>query len=283
VAWRLLALALATLVVVPVAIAQDEDRVVIGRPGFPAGTVVSVPLLAEFRRTGFDGDAGSWDGPTCERPPSGSATVALTWGVAVSARRSAAEAARAAMTFRWTIVESGPTSVRHVVAGRDVGAIRGILVVTDSRSTLGWHEAGLGFPIGRGLYVGAKAWSRGNAFACTVRSAQGPVPAATWHRQTSARAVQGLRLQGNLPPARVTARGLAARVAGTVRDSFGHPVSRATLVLQRRAGRAWRRVAASRTTRRGAYAIRVRRRGQYRAVATLAGSSARSGVVRAGR
>jgi hypothetical protein len=283
VAWRLVGLALVILVVVPVAIAQDEDRVVIGKPGFPAATVVTVPVLAEFRRTAFDGDAGSWAGPTCERPPLNSGTVSVTWRVVVSTRRSAAEAARAAMTFRWSIVESGTTLVRHFVAGRDVGAIPGTFVVTDSQSSLGWHEAGLGFPIGRGLYVGAEAWSRGNASPCIVRSVQGPIPVATWHRQTSARAVQGIRLQGNLPPARVTARGFARRVAGTVRDSFGHPVAAATIVLQRRAGSGWRRVSSGRTTRTGAYAMRARRRGQYRAVAALAGASARSSVVRAGR
>ncbi|MGH2920984.1 MAG: hypothetical protein ACRDKU_02825 [Gaiellaceae bacterium] len=281
-AWRLFALALAVLVVVPVALAQEEDRVRLTPPGFSSTTVVTVPVLAEFRRTGFDGDSGSWEGPTCERPPF-SAPIALTWGVGFSQRRSAQDAATAARTFRWTVVESGAIEVRHLVGSRDVGAIPGTFVVTDSQSPQGWHEAGLGFPIGRGFYAGAGAWSRGNGFACIVRSAQGPVSSATWHRQTSGRALQGIRLEGSLPPARVTARGLAQRVAGTVRDSFGHPVAAASVTLQRRVSRAWRRVAASRTTARGSYAIRTRRRGRYRAVATLAGSSARSGVVLAGR
>ena len=283
-AWRLVALALAALVVVPVALAQaEQDRVRLTPRGFSSATVVTVPVLPEFRRTGFDGDSGGWEGPTCERPPFGSGTVALTWGVGFAAHRSAAEAAGAALTFRWAVVEISAVPVRHVVGGRDVGAISGVLYVTDSRSPQGWHEAGLGFPIGRGYYAVAEAWSRGNTFACIVRSAQGPVSSATWHRDTSGRALGRMRLEGSLPPARVGARGSAARVAGTVRDSFGHPVAAATVALHRRGGRRWRRVASGRTTSRGSYAIRAVRRGQYRVVATLAGSSARSRVVRAGR
>lgn len=280
--WRLFALPLAGLVVVSGAFAQEEDRVRLTPRGFSTATVVTVPVLAEFRRTGFDGDSGGWEGPTCERPPF-SAPVALTWGVGFSERRSAQDAATAARTFRWTVVESGPIAVRHLVGRRDVGAIPGTFVVTDSQSPQGWHEAGLGFPIGRGFYAGASAWSRGNGFPCIVRTPQGPVASATWHRETSGRALRGIRLEGSLPPARVTARGSARRVAGTVRDSFGHPVAAASVALQRRVGRAWRRVASSRTTARGSYAIRTGRRGRYRAVATLAGSSARSGVVLAGR
>jgi hypothetical protein len=284
VAWRLVALALAALVVVPVALAQAvEDRVRLSPRGFSLATAVVVPTLSEFRKIGFDGDAGSWEGPVCERPPSGSARTALTWRVGFPLRRSAEEAARAALTFRWTIVETSSVTVQHVVAGRGVGTIPGTLVVTSSQSPQGWHEAGLGFPIGRGYYAAAEAWSRGNAFACVVRTAQGPVPSSTWHRQTSGAALRGVRLEGSLPPARVTARGSRTRVGGTVRDAFGHPVAAATVVLERRVGRTWRRATAGRTTARGSYSLRSRRRGLYRATAALAGSSARSRAVRAGR
>jgi hypothetical protein len=282
VAWRLSALALAVLVVVPVALAQEEDRVRLTPRRFSSATVVTMPVLAEFRRTGFDGDSGRWEGPLCDHP-SFPAAVTLTWDVGFFERRSAEDAAMAAKTFRWTVVERSAISVRHLVAGRDVGAIAGALLVTDSKRRHGWHEAGLGFPIGRGFYAAASAWSRGNTFACIVQTPQGPVSSATWHRQTSGRALRGIRLEGSLPPARVRARGSARRVAGTVRDSFGHPVAAASVALQRRVGRAWRRVASTRTTARGSYAIRTGRRGRYRAVATLAGSSARSGVVLAGR
>jgi hypothetical protein len=285
VAWRLFALALATLAVVPAALAQETDRVRVSPNGFSSATAVTVTVLPEFRRTGFDGDSGGWEGPMCDHPqPSLSSPVALTWGVGFENRsRTAEEAASAALTFRWKVVERTTISVRHLVAGRDVGAIPGTLLVTDSESPQGWHEAGLGFPVGRGFFAGAEAWSRGNGFPCQVRSAQGPVHSTSWHRQKSRQALESIRLEGSLPPARTTARGSASRVTGTVRDGFGHPVAGALVALERRVGRAWRRAGSGRATAVGGYAIRVRKRGRYRAVATLAGSSARSGVVRAGR
>lgn len=282
-AWRLVACALAPLVLVPVALAQaEQDRVRLTPRGFSSATVVTVPVLAEFRRTGFDGNSGSWEGPFCDHPTLAT-RVSVTWNVEFSKRRSAAEAATAALTFRWTAVEIESVSVPHLVGGRTVGTILGVAYVTDSQSPQGWHEAGLGFPIGRGEYAGASAWSRGNTFACIVRSAEGSVPSSAWHRQTSSRALRGIRLVGSLPPAQVTARGSALRVTGTVRDSFGHPVAAANVALQRRVGRSWRRVSSGRTNARGSYALRARSRGRHRTVATLAGSSAASRAVLAGR
>jgi hypothetical protein len=273
------------LVVGPGALAQaqEEDRVRLTPRGFSTVTAAIVPVLPEFRRTGFDGDSGGWEGPVCDHPTF-PGPVALTWSVGFEDRsRSAEQAATAALTFRWTVVERSTISVRHVVGRRDVGVIPGVVVVTDSGSPQGWHEAGLGFPLGRGVYAGAAAWSRGNTFPCVVRSAQGLVPSSTWHRQKSRQALEGIRLEGNLPPARVTARGSASLVTGTVRDSFGHPLAGVVVRIERRAGRTWRRASSGSTSRRGAYAIRIRERGRYRAVATLAGTSARSGVVQAGR
>jgi hypothetical protein len=282
---RLFTVGLAALAVVPGALAleREGDRVRLTPRGFSIETAAFVGVLPEFRRTGFDGDSGGWEGPICDHPTF-PGPVALTWSVGFEDRsRSAEQAATAALTFTWTVVERSAISVRHVVGRRDVGAIRGALVVTDSGSPQGWHEAGLGFPLGRGVYAAAAAWSRGNTFACVVRSAQGPVPSSTWHRQKSRQAMEGIHLDGNLPPARVTARGSTSLVTGTVRDSFGHPVAGVVLKLERRAGGTWRRAASGFTSRRGSYAIRVRKPGRYRTIATLAGVSARSGVVQAGR
>jgi hypothetical protein len=284
VGWRLFTFGLAALVVASGALAQgEEDRVRLTPPGFSTATVVAVPVLSEFRRIGFDGDSGGWEGPLCDHPTF-PGPIALTWSVRIEqSSTSADEAAEAALTFQWRVVGRGPVSVRHVVAGRNAGVLPGALLVTDSQSPQGWHEAGLGVALGDGFYVGAAAWSRGNTFACTVRSAQGPVASHEWHRVRSTQALEGVRVDGSLRPGRTTARGFATRVSGAVRDVFGHPVAGARVALERRAGRRWRRVGVGSTGVTGAYAVRARKRGRYRAVATLAGSSARSGVVRAGR
>jgi hypothetical protein len=84
-------------------------------------------------------------------------------------------------------------------------------------------------------------------------------------------ALNGVRLDGNLPPALVTARVSRAPRAlrGKVIDAFRHPLVAATVTLQRRVGSRWRTAATSRTKTNGLYVFQRPARGRYRAVATL--------------
>ena len=267
------------------AAAEDVDRVQVGVPGrnttraFSAALFLTITTLPEFRRTGFDGDSGGWEGPICEvaSNPRLNGPITLTWdAVFHDDVRSAEQAARAALTFDWTTIESGPFPIRHLVGGREVGTIPGIYVLTDSRGQTGYHESGIGFELGRGVFAGIAFWSRGNALECTVRG----IPVATWHRGTARAALGQVRVEGNLPPARVTARSRAGRVTGSVTDGYGHPDAGVMVRLERRAGRRWRAVRSGRTAAAGSYSLRTRGSGTYRVVATLAGASARSGAVR---
>jgi hypothetical protein len=277
--------ALAALIGGAIAAAQETDRVQVGSPGrnttraFSPALFVTVTTLPDFRRTGFDGDSGGWEGPVCDFAPNPglSGPISLTWAVGFDAdAQSAEQAAREQLTFEWETIESGPLAVPHLVAGREVGTIPGFYVLTDARSQTGYHESALGFPLGRGVFAALEFWSRGNALECTVRG----MPVASWHRETARAAVRQVRLEGNLPPARVTARTRSGRVIGAVADSFGHPVAGIAVRLEKRVGRRWRAVRAGRTGQTGTYALRTRGSGTYRVVATLAGSSARSGAVR---
>lgn len=94
----------------------------------------------------------------------------------------------------------------------------------------------------------------------------------------------GGRIEGSLPPARVRARRAGGKVRGAVSDAFGHPVSEVPLVLQRRSGGGggWRRAGKGTASMRGTFALRAAGGGEYRVVASLAGSTARSRAVRAG-
>jgi hypothetical protein len=277
---------IATLVAtlgVAVAAAQETDRVRVGGSnvtrGFSTALVVTVTTLPDFRRTGFDGNSGGWEGPVCDFAPNPrlSGPISLTWGVGFDGDvRSAEEAARENLTFEWTTIESGPAEVTHLVGGREVGTIPGFFVLTDAQSQVGYHESGLGFPLGRGVYAAVEFWSRGNGLECTVRG----TPVATWHRDTARAATRQVRLEGNLPPARVTARARSGRVSGAVTDSFGHPEAGIAVRLEKRAGRRWRTVRSGRTTSTGAYSLRTRGSASYRVTATLAGVSARSAPVR---
>ena len=266
-----------------VASAQDVDRVRVGGSnttrGFSPAVFVTVTTLPEFHRTGFDGNSGGWEGPVCDFAPNPrlSGPISLTWSVGFDDDvRSAEQAARENLTFDWSEIEGGPVPVSHLVAGREVGTIPGSYVLTDARSQTGYHESGLGFPLGRGVYVSVAFWSRGNALECTVRGA----PVASWHRDTARAAVRQVRLEGNLPPARVTARARGRTVSGAVADAFGHPDGGIAVRLEQRIGARWRSVRSGRTTATGTYSLRARRPGVHRVVATLAGASARSGAVR---
>jgi hypothetical protein len=266
-----------------IASAQDVDRVQVGGSnttrGFPTSLAVTVTTLPDFHRTGFDGNSGGWEGPVCDFAPNPglSGPISVTWSVGFDDDVSTVEqAARAQLTFEWETIESGAIQVTHFVGGREVGTIPGFYVLTDARGQTGYHESGLGFPLGRGVYASVEFWSRGNALECTVQG----VPVASWHRETARNAVRQVRLEGNLPPSRVTARVRGRAITGSVADSFGHPGAGVAVRLEQRTGTRWRSVRSGRTIRSGAYALRARRPGLHRVLATLAGVSARSAPVR---
>jgi hypothetical protein len=266
-----------------VAAAAVTDKVAIGGSNttldFSSASFVVVTSPPELdTRTGFDGNSGGWQGPRCEtgnvpRSP----LVTMTWSVGYHDDVGGPEqAARKGLTFDWTTVEQGPIAVRHVVAGRRVGTLPGFFVVTDARSQTGYHESAVGIRIGRGVHAAAAFWSRGNALDCTVQSTQGPIPVATWHRTKAREAVGLVEVEGNLPPARVTARSTRVGAAGRVTDSFGHPDAQATVRLERRSGSRWRRVASARTGVNGTYSIASRARGRLRVVAAVGRATATS-------
>jgi hypothetical protein len=266
------------------AAAAVTDRVRIGSGSsttrfFSAASFVVVTSPAELdTRRSADARSGTWEGPPCEvagRPELAS-PVSMSWSVYFSRSASPEAAARDSFTFEWETVEQSPVAVPHVVAGRTVGTIPGVFVVTDSRSDVGYHESAVGFPLGRGVFGASRYWSRGNALVCTVRSSAGSTPIRTWHRAKAREAVMLVQVDGNLPPARVRASKALRGATGRVTDSFGHPNANATVRLERRAGSRWRRIASARTRGDGTYAIVTRARGRMRVVAIVGAATATS-------
>jgi hypothetical protein len=270
-----IALALAALsLAAPAALAADTDPVTLA-----PGLTTTITTLPQYVRTSFDGDSGSWRGPSCV--PRGRLDLAgplsLTWGIGVYRATSAVDAGEQARTFDWKVVETTTVRLPHVVGGRTIGTIPAALVLTDSEGTTGYHESSVVFRLAGGRFVAAEAWSRGNSLTCVV---EGDGDVESWHRRVARDALAGLRVQGNLPPARVSARRSGRKLRGTVTDVNGHPLVTAPVALERRRGTRWRVVSRTRTTAAGAYVVRLRAGGLYRVASSSAGATARSRAVR---
>jgi hypothetical protein len=112
----------------------------------------------------------------------------------------------------------------------------------------------------------------------------GSIPAPLWNRGQAFRAMAGVRIEGNLPPSRITA--VAAKggtvLRGAVKDAFNHPLLRTGVTLERLAGSSWRRVTSTRTDLGGNYSIRIGRAAEYRVVSTLGKTTVASATVSAG-
>jgi Carboxypeptidase regulatory-like domain len=271
---RLVLLLAALSLAVPVALGADTDRVVLA-PGLQA----AITTPPSYTRTAFDGDSGSWRGPTCV--PRGRLDLAgplsLTWGIGVYRAASAVEAGQQARTFDWRVVEAGTVRLPHVVGARTVGTIPAALVLTSSGAPPGYHEASVAFHLIGVRFFAARAWSRGNDQPCVV---DGDGAAEEWHRRVARQALEGIRVEGNLPPARVTARRSGRTVRGSVTDVNGHPLVAAAVVLERKTGSRWRVASRGKTSPRGAFALRLRAPGLQRVRASAAGTTARSRTLR---
>jgi hypothetical protein len=227
---------------------------------------------------------GSWIGPLYWplANPSWRNNATISWEVGFDTRTLSTERiALANLTRDWNEDQRAGVSVDHVVGSRVVGTIPGFFVLQVERRSAP-AELVLAFPIAPNLH----AWIRfllprpeNDAFYVN-----GSVLASSWNRGQALLAMSRVRLEGNLPPALVTARARrAGRIAGFVVDFHRHAVVGIPAMLERRAGSGWRRISSVKTTRLGGYTFKVRP-GSYRVRATLAGRfSAMSRPVRVRR
>jgi hypothetical protein len=282
----------AALAAVPLALGQVTDRVQVGvagrnvTRGFSPALFVQVASPPDYAKgCCYDGDSGQWVGPRYQTQTGNlGGDSSIDWGVAFESRFATAEAAaRGKLIHGYPDVASGATTVPHLVGGRNVGSIPAFMVLTAEGGNSARHEGALAFPLGRRVYAIAR-------FAVFNPSSVSAAPfgdytvkgvlASTWNRDQATTALAGIALEGNLPPARVTARAAGRRVRGAVSDSLGGPLAGVRVTLERRSGARWRSAATGSTTATGTYSLAALRPGSYRVSATLAGSTARSGVVR---
>jgi len=273
--------------------AQAVERIRIADParqahGLPAGLTVELASPPDYNRQSVAGDSGRWTGPRYEEigNPANAGLSSLDWAVSFDERTGDADTASLAhINHRdWERDQRGGLSVPHVVGGLTVGTVLGYYyLMTPSPSTGdARYEAALAFPLDVNLYsivhVDLLEPPR-DSFVVNG------VIGSTWNRGQALLALSGVSLQGNLPPKIVAARpfDLGRFVRGKVVDRFLDAVVGARVSLERLAGGSWSKVAGGKTSARGSYSLRARGRGHYRVTARMAGFTAQSREIRAGR
>jgi hypothetical protein len=273
--WAAL-VSLAAGVVVALSVAQFApgqaiERVRVDRPSaaLPDSLYLLVGSPDEYARVAFNGTSGSWIGPLYWRPdyPEGKNNATIDWEVGFDERPLATERiALANLTRDWTEDQRAGISIEHVVGRRVVGTIPGFFVLQVERRSAP-SEVVVAFPVAPKLHVFVRfLLLRPESDAYVVK---GSMLASSWNRGQALLAMSRTRLEGNLPPALVTARPRRKGVlGGFVVDFHRHAVVAVPAVLERRAGSGWRRISSVKTNRLGGYRFRVKP-GAYRVRATL--------------
>jgi hypothetical protein len=293
IAMRRRALLAALVASSQIAGAQSVERIQISDAArrehkLPAGLLVELASPVEYERQTVSGVTGRWAGPRWEESghPENAGRASLDWSVTFDQRQGDAEVVSQANVVHtdWTRDQRGGLSVPHVVGNRNVGTILGYYhMLSPAAASDARFEGVLAFPLDANLH----AVVRFEALEPAANSfiVKGTVAGKAWNRGQLLLALSGVRLQGNLPPKIVAARSVERGrfVRGKVVDRFLDAVVGARVSLERSSGGSWAKVAGGKTDRRGLYTLRAKRRGTYRVTARLAGFTATSREIRAGR
>jgi hypothetical protein len=252
---------------------QAIERVRVTRPqaSLPANLYLLVRSPDEYSRAALNPTSGSWVGPAywnLENPAARN-TATIDWEVGYDQRRLSTERiALANLTRDWTEDQRGEISVDHVAGRRVVGTLPGFYVLQVQRRSAP-SELVVAFRVAPALHAFVRfLLLRPESDEYHVK---GAILASSWNRGQALLAMSRVRLEGNLPPSLVTIRLRRKRVVGGFAVDFHrHAVVGIPVVLERRVGGRWRRVANRTTSAVGGYAFRVKP-GTYRTRATLAG------------
>jgi hypothetical protein len=219
------------------------------------------------------GNDGHWKGPRYQATlrPSLGGQATLDWSAGVYKAPATAATVLANRAQSWEVVARGVEAVERRVGGRTAAPIRAAWVLTQGSVMAGEarYEAGIVIPIcGRTLLVRVSALtpsgdSAGGSMGFGEYVIEGMKP-TEWNRLQVLETFKGLRLDGNLPAARVTATRRGASIAGTATDCNRQPLAAQRVVLERLSGKKWARAAVGKTTATGAFALRSSGPGTYR-------------------
>jgi len=284
---------LALVVGTQIAGAQSVERVRISDSErqahqIPPGLLVELASPASYNRVSTSGNAGRWQGPRFEQVghPENAGFASLDWSVSFDQRQGDAEAVAKANVQHtdWTRDQQGAISVPHAVGTKAVGTILGFYVIMHPSATGDARFEGvLAFPLDTNLMAVIRFEALDPPDDSYI--VNGSSVATSWNRGQVLVALGSIELQGNLPPKIVAARSIqrGRKVRGKVVDRYLDAVLGAQVSLQKRSGGGWTTVASGKTTQRGFYSLRAKRRGSYRVTVRLSGFTATSRVIKAGR
>jgi hypothetical protein len=256
--------------------------------GYPRSLAIVIDSPPDYvlDSIGRLGNDGHWKGPRYQatlRPSLGSDST-LDWSAGLYREPSTRATIIANLVHDWAPIQEGTEAIERRVGGRSAAPITGTWVLTKAPPMAGdaRYEAGLVFPLcGPSAYLGISALTPSTDSAGGTmgfgeyRMANGSKP-SDWNREQLLATIRGISLAGSLPASRVSARAVGRRVTGSARDCTRAPSAGLQVTLERRVGRRWVRAARGRTSAAGAFALRARSAGTYRAVV----GSRRSAAVR---
>lgn len=257
--------------------------------GLPPGLAVELASPGEYNRESASGDSGRWTGPRYEDRgyPDNAGLASVDWTVSFDERAGDAEAVATANILHpnWVRDQRGGLSVPHVVGTKNLGTILGYYVMLTPSLTNGdaRFEGVLAFPLDTNLQAVVHFEALNPPSDAYI--VKGTIAASAWNRGQVLLALAGARLQGNLPPKIVAARAFERGrvVKGKVVDRFLDAVLGAPVSLERQAGGSWKQVSGTKTNQRGFYSVPAAGRGTYRVTVHMAGFTATSREIRAGR
>ena len=286
-----------TLVGVPIAWAQTEERLSVGtylqgvnaaQGRYARALFVVLASPPEYNRgaVGRFGNDGDWIGPpyAATLRPSLGGNSSMEWGITFEFDTADGfQAITDNLAHDWPEIERGQLAVQHRIGATAVGTIPAVWSLT--RSTFygaidAAYEAGIAVPICGGFAMvhfstlQPSGDSAGGSMGFGDYLVKGSVKPTVWNRQQLRLAIDGVRIEGPLPAARITAAARGRRISGRVSDCHAHPAAGMRITLERRAGRRWVRAATAVTTASGAYSARARTPGLYRATVGTRRSSA---------
>ncbi len=270
------------------------DRVQVGvtgrnaTEGLSPTLYVDVPVVGDYRQLKFDGEQGDWAGPAyhaTSHPGTYTSDLSFRSTFDNHVGSLGGMVAKGHVLTTWKQVEAAAAGVPRVLAGRQVGSISGRTAVFEEPiAGAARYEAVVAVTLCHGVFGAIDFYADAPPQDTSGSAGQylvGTTPAKQWNHDHAVAATKGVKLDGPLPGAHVTARAAGKQIVGVVGDC-GSGLQNVPLVLQRQAGASWASAGRAASGVGGRFAVRAHVAGSYRVSVALGPFKAASRTVTVG-